>query len=169
MVRCITCNEFHMRKFCRFFYWLAWSETVEVNRQTCPNNEMYGDAIFDVRFRYQLAIFGMRALLWLSRLLHARIAYEIDTVKIIAEFLRISYCLLDLIRLNSIVCHDQTTRYLMMQFSLIDSAIIWLCLEWTYWYGYLDSLILILRMKELYKKSPLVTGLMRETISHAGL
>ena len=137
----------HMRKFCRFFYCLAWSETVEFNRLPCPKSEMYGDAVFAIRFRYQLAIFGVRVLIWLSRLLHARIAYEIDTDKIIAAFLRISYCLLDLIRLNSIVCHDQTTGYMMMQFSLIDSAIIWLCLECLYWYGYLDSLILILRMK----------------------
>ena len=147
MVRCITCNVFHMRKFCRFFYCLAWSETVEFNRLPCPNNEMYGDALFAIRFRYQLAIFRMRVLIWLSRLLHANIAYEIDTYKIIAAFFRISYCLLELIRLNSIVCHDQTTRYTMMQISLIDSTIIWLCLECVYWYGYLDSLILILRMK----------------------
>ena len=147
MVRCITCNVFHMRKFCRFFYCLAWSETVEFNRLPCPNNQMYGDAVFAIRFRYQLAIFGMRVLIWLSRLLHAHIACEIDTGKIIAAFFRISYCLLDLIRLNSIICHDQTIRYMMMQFSLIDSAIIWLRLGCVYWYGYLDSLILILRMK----------------------
>ena len=79
---------------------------------------------FAIRLRYQLAIFGMRALAWLSRLLHAQIAYEMDTDKIIAAFFRISYCLLDLIRLSSIVSHNQTTRYTMMQFSLIDSAII---------------------------------------------
>ena len=78
---------------------------------------------------------------------YSHIAYEIDTHKIIAALFRNSYCLLDLIRLNSIVCHYQTTRYTMMQFSLIDSANIWLCLECIYWYGYLYSLILILRMK----------------------
>ena len=147
MVRCITCNVFHMRKFCRFFYCLAWSETVQFNRLPCPNNEMYGDAVFAIRFRYQLAIFWIRVLIWLSRLLHARIAYEIDTDKIIAAFFRISYCLIDLIRVNSIVYHVKTTRYTMMQFSLIASAIIWLCFECVYWYGYLDSLILILRIK----------------------
>ena len=124
MVCCITCNVFHMRKFCRFFYCLAYSETVELNRLPFPNNEMYGDAVFAIRFRYQLAIFGMRVLIWLSRLLNAHIAYEIDTDKIIAAFFRISYCLINLIRLNSIVCHDQTTRYTMMLLSLIDSAII---------------------------------------------
>ena len=147
MVLCITCNVFHMRKFCWFFYCLAWSETVEFNRLPCPNNEMYGHAVFAIRFRYQLGIFRMRVLIWLSRLLHAHIAYEIDTNKIIAAFFRISYCLLDLIRLNSIVCHDQTTRYTMMLFSLIDSAIISLCLECVYWHVYLDSWMLILRMK----------------------
>ena len=147
MVRCITCNVLHMRQFCRFLYCLAWSETVEFNRLPCPNNEMYGDAVFDIRFRYQLAIFGMPVLIWLSRLLHAHIAYEIDTHKIIAAFFRISYCLLDLIRMNLVVCHDQTTRYTMVQFSLIDSAIIWLCMQCVYWYGYLNSLILMLRMK----------------------
>ena len=147
MVRCITSNVFHMLKFFRFFCGLAWSETVELNRLPCPNNEMYGDALFAIRFRYQLAIFGMQLLIWLSRLLHAHIANEIYTDKIIAAFFRISYYLLDLIRLNSIVCHDQTTRYTMMQFSLIDFAIIWLCLECVYWYGYLDFLILILRVK----------------------
>ena len=93
---------------------------------------MYGGAVFAIRFRYQLAIFGMRVMIWQSRLLHARIAYEIDPDKIIAAFFRILYCLLDFIRLNSIVCHDQTTRYTMMLFSLVESAIIWLCLERVY-------------------------------------
>ena len=125
----------------------AWFDSLEFNRLPCPNNEMYGDSVFAIRFQYQLAIFGMPVLILLSRLLHARIAYEIDTNKIIAAFFRISYCLLDLIRLNSVVCHDQTTRYTMMQFSLVDSAIIWLCLERAYWYGNLDSLLLILRVK----------------------
>ena len=54
--------------------------------------------------------------------------------------------LLDLIRLNSIVCHDQTTRYTMMRISLIDSAINWLCLKFPYWYGYLESFMLILHI-----------------------
>ena len=169
MDRCITCNVLHMRQFCRFLYCLAWFDTVEFNGLPCPKNEMYDGAVFAIRFRYQLAIFGMPVLIWLSRLLHAHVAYEIDTDTIIAAFFRISYCLLDLLRLNSIVCHDQTTWYTMMLFSLIDSAIIWLCLECVYWYGYLDSLLLILRIKYLYKKSPLLTGLMRETMSHTGL
>ena len=52
MVRCITCNVVHMRKFCRFFYCLAWSETVEFNRLPCPKQR-------DVRwcgFRYSIPI-----------------------------------------------------------------------------------------------------------------
>ena len=40
--------------------------------------------------------------------------YEINTSKIIAAFCRNSYCLHDLIRLNSIVCHIQTTRCTMI-------------------------------------------------------
>ena len=147
MVRCITCSVLHMRQFCRFLYCLAWSDTVEFNRLPCSNNKIYDDADFADRLRYQLAMFGIRVLIWLSWLLHARIAYITDGAKIIAAFCRISYCLHDLIRLNWIVCHDQTARYTMMQFSLIDSAIFWLCLECVYWYGYLDSLILILGMK----------------------
>ena len=169
MVRCITCNVFHMRKFCRFFYCLAWSETVEFNRLPWSNNEMYGDAVFAIRFRYQLAIFGMRVFIWLSRFFHAHIAYITDGTKIIAAFWRISYCLHDLIRLNSNVGYVHTTRCTMIRFSVIDSNINWLYLKCVYSRGYLDSLILILHMKQLYKKSPLVTCLMRETISHAGL
>ena len=147
MVRCITCNVLYMRQFCRFLYCLEWFDTGEFNRLPCPKNEMYDDAVFANRFRCQLPMFWIPVLIWQSRFLHAHIAYEIDTDKIIAAFFRINFCLLDLIRLNSIVCHDQTTRYTMMQFSLIDSAIIWLCLKCIYWYGYLDSLILILRMQ----------------------
>ena len=147
MIRCITCNVLQMLQFCWFLYCLASCDTVEFNRLPYPKDEMYDDAVFANRLHFQLTMFGTAVLIWLSRLLHAHIAYEIDTDKIIAAFFRISYCLLDLIRLNSIVCHDQTTRYKMMQFSTIDSAIIWLCLECLYWYGYLDSLILILRIK----------------------
>ena len=146
MVRCITCNVLHMRQFCRFLYCSAWFDTVEFNRLPCSKKEMYDDAVFAIRFRYQLTMFGIRLLIWISRLLHAHIAYEIDTAKIIAAFFRISYCLLDLIRLNEIVCHVQTARYTMMRFSIIDSTINWLFLELVYWYGYLDSFMLILHM-----------------------
>ena len=55
---------------------------------------MYDDADLADRFRCQLAVDR------LFRLLHAHNAYEIDTAKIMAAGCRISYCLLDLIRLN---------------------------------------------------------------------
>ena len=112
-----------MRKCCRFFYCLARSETFEFNRLPCPNNEMYGDAVFAIRLRYQLAIFGIRVLIWLSWLLHARIAYITDGAKIIAAFCRISYCLDDLIRLNSIVGYVQITnvRWYGFQWSILIS------------------------------------------------
>ena len=66
---------------------------------------MYDDAVFAHGFRYQLTMFVIRVLVWLSTLLHAHIAYEIDTAKIMEAFFRIPYCSHDLIRLNSIVCH----------------------------------------------------------------
>ena len=118
-----------------------------IQSPACPNNEMYGDAVLAIRFRYQLAIFGMRVLIWLSRLIHAHSAYEIDTDKIITAFCRISYCLRDFIRLNSMVGYVRTTRCTMIWFSMIDSDINWLCLKCVYSRGYLDSLILILHMK----------------------
>ena len=49
-------------------------------------NEMYDDAVFANRFHYQLTTFGIRVLIWISRLLHAHIVYEIDTAKTIAAF-----------------------------------------------------------------------------------
>ena len=134
MVRCLTCNVFYMRQFCRFFYCLAWFDTVEFNRLLCPDNEIYDDAVFADRLRYQLTMFEIRILIWLSRLLHAHIAYEVDTSNIIETFFRISYCLHDLIWLNSIVCHVQTTRCTMIWFSTIDSDINWLCLKCAYWF-----------------------------------
>ena len=42
---------------------------------------MYDDAVFADRFRYPLAMFGYRVFTGLARLLHAHIAYEIDTSK----------------------------------------------------------------------------------------
>ena len=61
---------------------------------------MYDDAVFAIRFRNQLTMFEIRVLIWISRLFHAHIAYERDSDKIIAASFRISYCMLDLIRLN---------------------------------------------------------------------
>ena len=53
---------------------------------------MYDDAVFADRFRYQLTMFEIREVIGLSRLVHANIAYEIDTAKIVAAFFRIFYC-----------------------------------------------------------------------------
>ena len=121
--------------------------TLELNRLPCSNNKIYDNADFADRFRYQLAMFGIRVLIWLSWLLHAYIAYITDGAQIIAAFCRIFYCLHDLIRLNSMVGYVQTTRCTMIWFSMIDSDINWLCLKCVYSRGYLDSFILILHMK----------------------
>ena len=98
------------------FLLFAWFDTLEFNSLTCSNHKMGDDAVFADRFRYQLTMFGTQVLIRLSRLRHAHIAYEIDTAKIISSFFRISYCLHDLIRLNSIVCHVQRARCTMMRF-----------------------------------------------------
>ena len=133
------------------FLLFAWFDTQEFNRLPCSNNKIYDDADFADRFRYQLAMFAIRLLIWLSWLLHDHIANITDDSKIIAAFCRISYCLYDFIRLNSIVGYVQTTRCAMTWFSMTDSDIIWLCLKCIYSRGYLDSLVLTLHMKELYK------------------
>ena len=67
MIRSITCNVLHMLQFCRFLYYLAWFDTVEFNRLPCPKNEIYDDAVFANRFHYQLTMFGIGVLIWLSR------------------------------------------------------------------------------------------------------
>ena len=94
MVRCITCNVLHILQFCRFLYCLAWFNTAEFNRLPCSKHKMYDDAVFAIRFRYQLIMFWICVLIWISRLLHSHIAYEIDTAKIIAAFFQIFYCCL---------------------------------------------------------------------------
>ena len=63
MVRCISCNVFHMRQFCIFVYCLAWFDTVEFNCMPCANNEMYDHAVFADRFRCQLTMFEFRELI----------------------------------------------------------------------------------------------------------
>ena len=56
-----------MRKFCRFFYCLAWFDTFELNRLLCPNDNIYDDLVFAHRFRYPLTMFGKRVWIVLSR------------------------------------------------------------------------------------------------------
>ena len=69
---------------------------------------MYDNAVFADRFRYQLTMFVIRILIWLSRLLRAHIAHELDTAKIIAAFCRISYCVhdFDTIEFNRLLCSN---------------------------------------------------------------
>ena len=43
---------------------------------------MYDDMVFDDRFRYQLTMFEVCILIWLSRLLYTQLAYEIAIYKI---------------------------------------------------------------------------------------
>ena len=59
------------------FLLFAWFDTVEFNRLPCPNNTMYDDVVLDDRFRYQLTMFEVCILIWLSRLLYTQLAYEI--------------------------------------------------------------------------------------------
>ena len=92
----------------------VWFDTVEFNRLPYPNDKIYNEVVFADRFRHHLTMFGFRVLIVPSRLLHARIAYETDTAKIIAAFCRIFYCLHDIIQLNSIVGRFQATRCTMM-------------------------------------------------------
>ena len=75
---------------------------------------MYDAIVLADRFRYQLTVFGIPVLIGLSQLLHAHIAYELDTAKIITKFFLISYCLYDWMQLNSIAYRVQTTRCTMM-------------------------------------------------------
>ena len=77
---------------------------------------MDDDTVLADRYRYPLTMFGIQVLIDLSRLLRAQIAYGIDTAKITAALFWISYCLNDLIRLNSIDSHVQTTKYTMIGF-----------------------------------------------------
>ena len=53
MIRCSTCNVYHIRKF------FVWVDTVEFNRMQCQNDKMCDDAIFADWFRYELAMFSI--------------------------------------------------------------------------------------------------------------
>ena len=63
------------------FLLFAWFDTLEFNRLPCSNNKIYDDAGIADRFCYQLAMFGIRVLIWLSELLLAHIAYITDGAK----------------------------------------------------------------------------------------
>ena len=85
------CNRYwrNDRSIVSHFLLFAWFDTLEFNRLAWSNNKIYDDANFADRFRYKLAMFGIRLLIWLSWLLHAHIAYITDGAKIIAAFCRI--------------------------------------------------------------------------------
>ena len=61
--------------------------TAEFNSLLYPNDKIYDGVVFADRFCYQLTMFGNRIFIVLSRLLHDRIAYAIDTSKIIRRML----------------------------------------------------------------------------------
>ena len=96
------------------FLLLVWLHMVEFNCLSCQNDKNYDDVVFDDRFRYPLTMFGNRLLIRLSRILHANFSYETDTAKIIASIRRISCCLHGMMRSNSIDCHVQATRYVII-------------------------------------------------------
>ena len=72
MVRCSTCNVFHMRQLCRFFWWnryfqnhrrilpnfllFVWFHTVKFNPLPCSNDKMYDDVVLADQFRYPLTV-----------------------------------------------------------------------------------------------------------------
>ena len=70
----------HRSNFSNFLLFTRF-ETVEFNRLPCPNNKLYDDSVFADRFRYEWTMFWIPVLICLSRLLHAHIAYEIDTAE----------------------------------------------------------------------------------------
>ena len=144
--------------------WYCRNQLTAVSKQ--QDARWYG---FADRFRYQLTIFKIREVIGLSRLVHANIAYKIVTTKIIAAFCRISYCMHDLIRMNSIVCHLKRARCLMVWFSMIDSDINCLTFAVCILIGLSQLLDTPIAYKYRYKTSPHITCLMRETISHSVL
>ena len=132
-----------MRQFCRFLYCLAWFDTVEFNRLPCPKNEMYHDAVFANRFHYQLTMFGIRVLIWLSRFFHADIAYVLDTDKIIAAFSEFNIvCLIWYARIQSYAMFkQQEVRWYGFQWSILLSIdYVWIVnihgAISTHWYSY---------------------------------
>ena len=72
-------------EICRIYHCLAWFDAVEFNCLPRPNDKMYDDEVFPVRFRYQLTMFQIRILIGLSRHLHGHIAYEIVLPKITTD------------------------------------------------------------------------------------
>ena len=132
MNRCLTCNVIDMRQFCRFstvYHDLILSNSITCRVQTtrCTMMQFCWSIPLSIDYVWNTSIDR------LSRLLHAHIAYGIDTAKIISAYCRIAYCLHELICLNSIVCQFQTIWWTMMWFSMSNSDIKWLFLKCVYW------------------------------------
>ena len=58
------------------FLSFLWLYAVEFYRQPCSHNKIYDNIVCADRFRYQLTMFVVCELIWLSRLLYTHIAYE---------------------------------------------------------------------------------------------
>ena len=90
------------------FLLFAWFDTLEFSRWQCSNNKMCDDAVFALRFHYQLTMFRIRVFIGLSQLLHANIAYVIDSSKIFAAFLMnfLLFGWFDTVEFNRLPCSN---------------------------------------------------------------
>ena len=70
------------RSILRDLLLFAWFDSIEFNRLPCSNNKMYDDIVFANRFRYQLTMFEVCVLIWLSPLQYTHIAFVIVIQKI---------------------------------------------------------------------------------------
>ena len=92
MVRCSTCNVFHMRQFVRFFYYFAWFDTLNsiVCRVQPISYTMLKCSLIDSVLKWLRS----SSVYWYGYLdYHAHVVYELAITKITAELCRISKCL----------------------------------------------------------------------------
>ena len=83
------CQNHH--SFLSNFLFFPWFVTVEFNCQPCSNNKICDNIVFADQFRYQLTMFDIRVLVRLCRLIHAHIEYEISVAEITLRIWRISH------------------------------------------------------------------------------
>ena len=101
----------------------VWFYTLECNRLPCSNNKICDDTDFADRFRYQLAMFANRVLIWLSWLLHAHIAYIWEVPKLSqhsAEFAIVCIMWYDWIQ-SSAMFKQQDVLWYGFQLSILTS------------------------------------------------